>query len=112
MKVFNLETLRDITEGDAELEQDIYARFQSTVQRCLATSRDVSSASAWETVLHELRGAASAIGAEKLAAWCAEYEKHYAAVEAEKLRFVDALFVLATDTLAAVEAELDCRPFA
>lgn len=103
--LFNLAFLRETTDGDAALEADLMLRFQTTLSKCLHQLRQ--SAEAWEAALHELRGAASVMGAKALAEHCAkgEFADFSAQEAAEYIAQLDALanqtLTLMTQSLAA-----------
>ena len=74
MMLFDLDSLRSITEGDSELEQALLERFQITLTKCVTDGVMREPAEAWPELLHELRGAAMAMGAVALAQACRDAE--------------------------------------
>ncbi len=73
--LFDITHLREMTDGDAELEAELMQYFDSTIERTSQrlTHTDIAE---WKSALHELRGAAMSIGAQKLGAYCQEGESH------------------------------------
>jgi HPt (histidine-containing phosphotransfer) domain-containing protein len=100
MNYIDLDYLRETTDGDAELEQELLHRFEATIARCLGTlNADISQASA---ALHELKGAAAAMGANPLADLCTMLE-----ITPENLATqLPALTQLAQATLSSLKAVL------
>lgn len=76
MNAIDLSYLRQITEGDAKLEQELLHLFHATAERCIsAMAKNFdSSLKDWSGIVHELNGAAATIGADTLRTLCAEAE--------------------------------------
>lgn len=77
-EVIDFDRLRDITDGDEDLERELVELFIETAQRCLARLEKVASQEIefeyWSDLCHELKGASANIGAKTLKKACAEAE--------------------------------------
>lgn len=94
----DLVALRMVTEGDHTLECELHTLFQTTTQGCLdAMEAEMQSPSqeGWREAVHCLKGAASSLGAIRLAELCAEAEQMhvpekrelmFSAIQAEAVR--------------------------
>jgi len=71
----HLETLREITNGDPELERELFALFFQTIEACLARMAAAAGAMEWSESAHEMKGAAANIGAPALVELCLLAEK-------------------------------------
>ena len=84
--IVDLTFIRSITSGDHALEQELFALFYSTVNRCVDSLRPLQmhdAKSEWQPILHELKGACLNIGAHGLGSLCQTAE-HVTVSEAEK----------------------------
>jgi HPt (histidine-containing phosphotransfer) domain-containing protein len=75
--VFNLDALREITDGNAEIEGQLAELFCQTADSCmdrLAALVVEDMSDQWKTVMHELKGAAANIHADRLAQLCKDGE--------------------------------------
>lgn len=102
MILFHYPSLREITEGDRELELSLLEQFGGTIARCI-DSVNQHAAESWAAPLHELRGAAMAMYATSLAEYCALGE-HTPPPDLEAYR--RKLTELAEQTLQAIRAQL------
>lgn len=76
-RFLNVETLREITEGDRELEQKFIDMFMRNFGDCLARLEplvDYDSEKLWSKIVHELKGSSANIRAETLSEICSEAE--------------------------------------
>lgn len=72
--VLDLAYLRSITEGTRTLEEEFFRLFYQTADRCtarLAASITEENDTEWEEASHELKGAASYLGARRVQDICA-----------------------------------------
>lgn len=72
--VLDLAYLRSITEGTRALEEEFFSLFQQTAKRCterLQSSIQQQDDTAWDEAAHELKGAASYLGARRVQEICA-----------------------------------------
>lgn len=74
--LFDVEFLRESTDGDTLLEQELLQRFSGTLERCTKAihSPDLQ-VGMWKEYLHEMKGAAATMGAEDLAKACGDFEQ-------------------------------------
>jgi HPt (histidine-containing phosphotransfer) domain-containing protein len=98
--LFDLDFLRENTDGDTELEAELLTHFEGTITRCL-TSLTAPDAN-WSEILHELKGAARTMGADALAEYCAEGE----ALSAPQPEYLEKMRVLSQQTLEAIHQSL------
>lgn len=76
--VFNLFLLRDLTDGNAELEAELVRLFGQTARKCLMKLQALAMRDEhdeWDDIIHELKGAASNLQAAQLAEICKTAEK-------------------------------------
>ena len=88
MAPINLEKLREVTEGDAALERQLFMLYFDTAERCLAslkTQIHVDDGATWKNAAHELKGASANIQAGKIAELC-KFSEHLPADEEERER--------------------------
>jgi HPt (histidine-containing phosphotransfer) domain-containing protein len=78
----NLSQLRDLTDGNEELEQSLFELFYTSSEENLtyleANCTDAEDVD-WKRNAHSLKGAAKNIGAEKLGEICAKAQEMYVA---------------------------------
>ncbi len=73
--VLDLAYLRSITEGTRALEEEFFRLFYQTADRCtarLAASVTAQNDTEWEEASHELKGAASYLGARRVQEICTQ----------------------------------------
>lgn len=70
--LFNLDFLRENTEGDTALEKELLQHFESTLAKCLKALEQHPEKGL--EILHELKGVARTMGAELLAEACQQGE--------------------------------------
>lgn len=75
--IFNVQALRLLTDGEAEIEAQLVMLFCQTVESCLErlemlVAQDTHTH--WSSVIHELKGAAGNIHADALAELCRAVE--------------------------------------
>ena len=71
--VIDLKHLHSLTDGEPELEKNLFTLFLHTTEKCLSTLAAAAQERediAWRHALHELRGAASGLGANQIAFEC------------------------------------------
>lgn len=76
--IFNLHLLRELTDGNAELEAELVKLFAQTARRCISRLQTLASLDThneWAEVVHELKGAAYNLQAAQLATLCSSVEK-------------------------------------
>lgn len=108
-RIFDVSALREVTDGDAELEKALLERFRGTVMRCIDQGVSAKPATLWPPLLHELRGAAAAMQASALADYCQLGEQNPPASPAEQSRYKSDLRQLALETLTAMTKALEPR---
>ncbi|MET0155359.1 MAG: Hpt domain-containing protein [Rickettsiales bacterium] len=84
----NLRNLRLITEGDQELERELFREFLSSfsvgAEEMEKHISDPASAGAWKGAAHRLKGMALNLGAETLGNYCMDAEARFGATIDEK----------------------------
>lgn len=66
--VLDLDHLRHLTDGDAQLEGELFALFLSTSEMYLQTMREaLEDGRAWTSTAHALKGASANLGARRIA---------------------------------------------
>jgi HPt (histidine-containing phosphotransfer) domain-containing protein len=76
--ILDIQALREITDGDRDLERALVRLYCSTAERCVAQLRllaDQDEDHQWKRVVHELMGASANIHANQIAALC-KYAEH------------------------------------
>jgi HPt (histidine-containing phosphotransfer) domain-containing protein len=76
-QAINLYHLRSFTNGDSEQEETLFGLFNQTLNSCLGWMQDnidSTEQNAWHDKVHQLKGAAANLGAEKLAGLCKRAE--------------------------------------
>lgn len=69
----DLTALREITDGDPELERELFQVFFASAETCiiaLDASTGVDTQETWRKQAHAFKGIALNIGAQELGAWC------------------------------------------
>lgn len=92
--VLNTAFLARISAGDTSLEKRLIHLFKGTAEMCLQKmSDDITDGTQgkWRESVHQLKGAAAAIGAEEITGLCAEAEFFGANAEEQKKASLDAL---------------------
>ena len=72
-KHVNFENLREITEGDVELEKELCQMFMTTAEEAIALLRNscaVNDSAAWRRQAHALKGISLNLGAQPLGVLC------------------------------------------
>ena len=72
--VLNRAHLARYTAGDAALEKELFALFETQIETCLAKLETAQDAQTWTEAAHTLKGAARGLGAEALGEACAAAE--------------------------------------
>jgi len=83
----DLSNLRDMTEGDTNLEQYLFREFISAGASCLtrlATSQTDGLESEWRSASHAFKGIAYNLGAQHLGDLCKQGQESQHAPEGEK----------------------------
>ncbi len=83
----NLTNLREMTEGDVEMEKALFEEFCSSAETCIA-ALEANCADGenevWRSNAHALKGTSLNLGAEKLGVLCKQAQEGCAASQAEK----------------------------
>ena len=88
LKIFDLKALREITDGDAEIERQLVRLFCKCADNCIGRLQAMvmsGESEPWHMILHEFKGAAGNIHADMLAELCSKYE-HIDAVPDARIR--------------------------
>lgn len=96
--------LHDITEGDAQLERQLYVLFIETCERCLlALDAQVDDGSGgWPKTVHELKGACMNMYVQSMVLLCREMEHMQPAAERrEKLDVLTGVYEQVRAEIAA-----------
>lgn len=101
-ELFDLAYLREMTDGDASLEQELLRRFEQTIRKCLQQLSSSEEAGQWKATLHELRGASMAMGASNLSKFCASGENAPPLSADERQTYLTALSDKTMLTLAEI----------
>ena len=83
----DLTNLREMTDGDTELEQELFAEFISSSEECLAIMSENCTDGeneAWRSNAHALKGTSINLGADTLAGLCKDAQENHAANSNEK----------------------------
>lgn len=100
--LFNAEFLRESTDSDALLEQELLQRFSATIERCTKAIHSADlQVGMWKEYLHEMKGAAATMGAEDLAEVCGNFEQQSPDQEA-----IVSLKLLADKTILQMRQQL------
>ncbi|NBX03175.1 MAG: hypothetical protein EBR02_03755 [Alphaproteobacteria bacterium] len=76
-QIFDLNALRELTDGNAEIESELAQLFFKTADSCLQRLQPLvssDSGSQWPRVLHEFKGACANLHADVLAQLCQRAE--------------------------------------
>ncbi len=90
----DLTNLRSMTDGDPEMEKELFAEFCSSTEACIATLKGnctEGANEAWRSSAHALKGTAINLGAEELSALCKRAQEGMAASAAEKQQMLETL---------------------
>ena len=90
----DLTNLRSMTDGDVELEKTLFEEFYTSFEKgilALRTNCANSSAEAWRSNAHALKGVALNLGAEKLGALCKKAQDDHGANENAKELMLQAI---------------------
>lgn len=99
--IFDHSYFQEVTSEDAELQQELLARFQTTLESC--THRLQQESDNWTATLHELRGASMAMGALELAKHCQTGEHH---TPENPQEYLEQLSQLANNTVETIRTSL------
>jgi HPt (histidine-containing phosphotransfer) domain-containing protein len=78
----DLSNLRDMTDGDPNLEKELFREFYVSSETCIAAlqiNADPSVAETWRKSAHALKGIALNLGAQKLGDLCKMAQEEYMA---------------------------------
>ena len=106
--LFDINYLRENTGGDAELEHELLTRLTQTITRCLSTLEGADNTE-WKASLHEMRGAALAMGANHLGELCGESEHQPLHNKDTKKQVIQALHKTAEATLQEMQRLLSAQ---
>lgn len=90
----DLTNLREITDGDAEMEAELFAEFIKTSEdyvNQLGDLLDDSKSEDWRTVAHAFKGLSLNLGAAKLGELCKIAQENNTSSSAEKTKMLDAI---------------------
>jgi HPt (histidine-containing phosphotransfer) domain-containing protein len=76
--ILDIQALREITDGDRDLERGLVRLYCSTAERCLVRLRGLANTDEkqeWKYAVHEFMGASANIHANQIAALC-KYAEH------------------------------------
>jgi HPt (histidine-containing phosphotransfer) domain-containing protein len=88
----DLANMREITDGDRELERTLYMTFLSSGESCLEALTRLcvdGEQKEWKEHSHSLKGEAANLGAKKLAGFCQEAQMAYTASREIKLKLLE-----------------------
>ena len=83
----DLTNLREITDGDAEMEQELFKEFIRTSDSYVASLEqtfDAGSSEEWRTTAHSFKGIALNLGANNLGELCKKAQDSHTVTSAEK----------------------------
>src|SRR4051812_42915758 len=83
----DLTNLRTMTDGDMEMEKELFKEFYTSFETGMGTLQahcDGESSEAWRKEAHALKGIALNLGADKLGALCKTGQDDYQAATAAK----------------------------
>lgn len=83
----DLTNLREMTDGDKELESQLFSEFFTSSEECIATLKNNCSDGTnevWRTAAHALKGTSYNLGAAKLGDLCKKAQENNAAFSLEK----------------------------
>ena len=109
MECVNLTNLRSMTDGDVEMEQQLFKEFCGSFENGLSVlnrSCEDSAADAWRIQSHALKGISLNLGADKLGFLCKKAQDSHTASMKEKediLEVIKAEYVLVKQFLDSVQ---------
>lgn len=77
--MLNLKHFKSITLGDSESEKKILVLLKESEKRFLTNIQkaiDSGDEKLWQNAMHEMKGGAASVGAEKLYEFCEKFEKN------------------------------------
>ncbi len=83
----DLSNLREMTDGDIELERELFAEFISSSQECISIMEENccnGENEIWHATAHALKGTSVNLGAEKLGELCKKAQEQQNAYSNEK----------------------------
>src|SRR5437870_1695181 len=87
----NLDNLRDMTGGDAEIERELFEVFFDSSEECLAALQsncEDAGQDSWRKQAHAWKGISLNLGAEQLSKLCKIAQENFTAPAEEKLRMI------------------------
>lgn len=90
----NLTNLREMTEGDVEMENALFDEFYSSTEACIKSLENHCADGAdemWRSSAHALKGTCLNLGAEHLSQLCRKAQESHAASQAEKQSILAAI---------------------
>ncbi len=90
----NLENLRGITNGNIELEKELFDVYIESAEECLKgleTSTGEGQDQEWRTQAHAWKGMSLNLGAETLGKLCADAQFNHTMPHDEKVKMLDAI---------------------
>jgi HPt (histidine-containing phosphotransfer) domain-containing protein len=72
----DLTNLREITEGDTTLEQELFTDFMGSFESLLVSANHKNIAAGWSNDVHAMKGLAMNLGAKQLADICHEAQQN------------------------------------
>ena len=86
----DLTGLREMTDGDVELEKILFQEFMESAEKCLANMADADSQN-WQASAHAFKGISLTLGANKLGELCKLAQENSAAAAPQKQALFDAI---------------------
>jgi HPt (histidine-containing phosphotransfer) domain-containing protein len=86
--------LRDITDGDREIERELFSLFLSNAEECievLAQNCTDGENIKWRSAAHELKGSAASLGAFPMSRECHRAQVEFTSDVAEKKIMLEAI---------------------
>lgn len=106
LPILDLTDFREITDGDREIEQALFADFLSStgaslvkLEKCI----NAPNATVWSDESHSIKGAAQNLGAMRLAACCADAQAYEGQDQAELLTLLRAMAAAFVDVQKAMK---------
>jgi len=87
----DLSNLRELTDGDKELEAELFEEFIESSQKLLATLENSDSPTEWSKAAHALKGISANLGAMTLSEIARTAQEKDGALSSEKLQLLNAL---------------------
>lgn len=103
--VVNLSNLREMTDGDRDLESTLFQEFFTSCEALieqLKLSLATNNSENWRKAAHALKGASYNLGAQQLGDYCKQAQEEHMAAAPKKTEYLKAI----TEAYAIVKSEL------